>query len=522
MVILKNKISLESNSRLEKTIMINQVGGENVTTQEYFFPSDSILTERFRIIRLLGTGGMGNVYLAEDVQLSRYVAIKTIRPELSANEEVKKRIAHECRMHAAIGIHPNIVALYDRIEENSNIYLIMEYADGVLLTELLSSDSTFFTTLDIGKVTDIIVQILNGLSAIHQKDIIHREVKPANVIVSNIQAGKLSVKFMDFGIARAEIEDLGMTRLTMLDVNGPGTPLYMAPERIDSKAFGNLCAATDLYSVGVILFQMLSDGPPFRGTMTEIFIGHLTSPPDLALLKADTPLKLKAVVETALKKKLTERYITANDFINDIKKTIDPRCSHYTEEISNEKTLLVTGSCVTLSQSRTNFSDTGKPFFLFQLIKNRDKLLAGGLIVILVVVSFVVRHSWDSRVVENTKATTEQKVLEQPEVDSQMMRATTDVKAMKTADDTNTQELPEENTISPAPALNAFESSRNQASKIIDNNKGVEKQSSLKKTVHSIQKNQETNVSTNCQSLLRSWRPGDASTMQQYRRECVK
>lgn len=384
---------------LDETIIMSRITGENIEKQST--PSlviDAHIAQRFKIIRLIGNGGMGNVYLAEDLQLSRFVAIKTIRPELSADEEVKKRIAHECRIHAAIGMHPNIVALYDRIEENNNVYLIMEYVEGILLSELLSSHISLATSLNLNDQIDIIIQILEGLAAIHQKEVIHRDIKPSNIIIKTQHSGGYNVKLMDFGIARAEAEDLVLTRLTTLETNGPGTPMYMAPERIDPKLFGNLSTATDLYSVGVILFQMLSDGPPFRGTMTEIFIGHLTRPPDLSLLKKQIPLKLQEVLQKALQKQPTARYSNARHFIDDIKNFADPNLSFMRTDTAGEKTLFITDSHLRINYNEATLVDTKKGNSYVKNYKRQKKLMLwGGVIVamiVMIVTSYALRSRW--------------------------------------------------------------------------------------------------------------------------------
>lgn len=516
--------------------MIDQLTEENMEKQHTLFPSDSILTQRFRIIRLLGTGGMGNVFLAEDLQLSRYVAIKTIRPDLSANDEVKKRIAHECRMHAAIGVHPNIIALYDRIEENGNVFLIMEYVEGALLSELLSSQTTLPTSLDLDNILDIIKQVLAGLSAIHQKDIIHRDIKPANIIINNLHSGKFIVKLMDFGIARAEVEDLGLTRLTTLDTSGPGTPLYMAPERIDQKLFGNLSAATDLYSVGVILFQMLSDGAPFRGTMTEIFIGHLTRPPDLTLLKADTPLGLKKVLEKALQKKPTERYSDANHFINEIRQVTDPNYSSPNDIINTEKTLLATDSQLKICQNEcATFIKTNKKN-IFPLKNNRHSriLIIIGIILISLIAGFsIIQKKAVTLSKENESANhenkTDQIVIEQtPQPDEQKpeKKELTDITAQQEKTG-QPDEIPKQNAEKQASASAAFNSAIKEKVNSVEMAVGQEQRGTSKNFKSNVSnpsppKDKGTTNNSKCQTLLKNFKLGDSSTMQQYQKECTK
>jgi serine/threonine-protein kinase len=274
----------------------------------------ALIAGRYRLIRSLGGGGMGNVYLAQDSLLTRQVAIKTIRPELSAHPEVRSRIKRECRLHAAIGAHPHIVTLYDTIEENGHIYLVMEYVAGVTLASQLAAKPqavVFSTTVTL----DIVRQLLSALVAIHGAGIVHRDIKTANVLLQPRQDGQYLAKLTDFGIARAALEDESVTRLTSLEVQGPGTPRYMAPERIDPSRYGSIGPASDVYSVGIILYEMLTGQPPFTGTMTEIFSGHLVQQPSFALLADHCPPQVAAALGTALAKDPVDRFASAEAFL---------------------------------------------------------------------------------------------------------------------------------------------------------------------------------------------------------------
>jgi eukaryotic-like serine/threonine-protein kinase len=273
-----------------------------------------LIAGRYRLRRPLGEGGMGNVYLAEDLLLARQVAVKTVRPALSGNEEVRSRIKRECRLHAAIGVHPNIVTLYDTVEENGHIYLVMEYFVGETLAGRLAA-TTGSPGLPLNTALDIIRQLLRALSCIHGRDIVHRDIKTSNILLALQPDGRYLAKLTDFGIAWAEVETDAMTRLTMLGTQGPGTPVYMAPERIDPQIFGEVCPASDLYAVGIILFELLTGQPPFTGSMTEIFSGHLIQQPAVDKLPPDVPGLLQTILRTALAKQPTERFQDAECFL---------------------------------------------------------------------------------------------------------------------------------------------------------------------------------------------------------------
>lgn len=274
------------------------------------------LADRYEFIRLLGTGGTSTVHLANDRLLSRQVAVKTILPSLADNRELRQRIERECRLHAAIGVHPNIVTLYDKIEEGGEIYLVMEYVQGEVLADLLSGRSKGRgNPLTVDDSVMLVRQVVEAIACIHDHDIIHRDIKTSNILVRRQTDGQWLAKLMDFGIACEDSGREEFTRLTRLGSSGPGTPVYMAPERIDRQKFGEVGPATDLYSVGVILYQLLSGTPPFRGTITEIFNGHLTSAVDLSRLGENVCQGLLDIIKKTLAKNPKERYADARELV---------------------------------------------------------------------------------------------------------------------------------------------------------------------------------------------------------------
>lgn len=326
---------------------------------------------------------MGAVYLADDLREGRQAAIKTIRPELADNAEVRARIRRERSLHASVAAHPNIVALRDTVEENDRLYLVLEYCPGETLAQRLSRGAP--PTL--GQSLDIIRQLLGALAVIHRHDIVHRDIKTANILLQSQADGRLLAKLTDFGIARPEDEDSTLTRLTSLDTRGPGTPAYMAPERIDPQTFGPISAATDLYAAGIILFELLAGRPPFRGAMTEIFTGHLMQPPDLALLPPGLPPALSAMVLRALAKRSSDRYPDADAFLAALEAVARELAA--APPADGDATLLVAGPGLR--------AEAGEPLTLLDPAapprQNRRRLglALGGALVLLVVLGLLLR-----------------------------------------------------------------------------------------------------------------------------------
>lgn len=285
-------------------------------------PNEKLLQGRYRITRCLGSGGMGDVYLAEDLRLGRLVAVKSLKREFCKMEEVRKRIERECVMHAQLGAHPNVITLYDRIDDGGQIHLIIEYVDGTTLKEVIEQARLGSLYLTWRESVNITCQILEALSKIHAQGIVHRDVKPANIMLTKSDTGAYVAKLMDFGIARLMNPVDGATMLTRQGGSGPGTPIYMAPEQIAGTQFGPLSPATDVYATGVVLYQMLAKHPPYQGTITDIFHGHLNAPPPPidGANEATFPPQLTDIVHKALAKQPEERFVSALEFRRALKR----------------------------------------------------------------------------------------------------------------------------------------------------------------------------------------------------------
>jgi len=256
---------------------------------------------RYRVDGLLGTGAMGDVYRAYDPVIDRPVAIKVVRTELaggSGSEQWLQRFRREARA-AGRRFHPNIVAILDFGEDDGMPFLAMEYIDGRSLDGILKASGP----LDPARSVAVITQVLSALGFAHQNGIVHRDVKPSNIMVLN--SGE--VKVADFGIARIDTSEFTIVGDLL------GTPAYMAPEQF---AGAPVDKRTDLFAAGVILFEMLTGVKPFRGkSITEIISFMETrGPEDIRALNPAVPDSLKRVITKALAFDPARRYADAAEF----------------------------------------------------------------------------------------------------------------------------------------------------------------------------------------------------------------
>jgi serine/threonine-protein kinase len=270
--------------------------------------SDTLLNTlfdgRYRIVRKLGTGGMANVYLAEDEVLGRRVAIKILNDRHAGDDQFVERFRREAKNAASLS-HPNIVSIYDRGEAEGTYYIAMEYLDGRSLKELIVARGPAPVHIAI----DYARQILAAIRFAHRHGIVHRDIKPHNVLVD--AEGRLKVT--DFGIARA-----GASQMTEAG-SIIGTAQYLSPEQAKGAPVDQ---TSDLYSVGVVLYELLTGVVPFSGeTPVEIAMKHLSSPPEPPSTKrAEIPRELDLVVLRALAKDPADRYQSAEEMDADLKR----------------------------------------------------------------------------------------------------------------------------------------------------------------------------------------------------------
>ena len=265
---------------------------------------NTLFDGRYRILRKLGTGGMANVYLAEDEVLGRRVAIKILNDRHAGDDQFVERFRREAKNAAGLS-HPNIVSIYDRGEAEGTYYIAMEYLDGRSLKELIVARGP----APIHLAVDYARQILAAIRFAHRHGIVHRDIKPHNVLVD--AEGRLKVT--DFGIARA-----GASQMTEAG-SIIGTAQYLSPEQAKGAPVDQ---TSDLYSVGVVLYELLTGVVPFSGdTPVEIAMKHLSSVPEPPSAKrADVPRDLDMVVMRALGKDPSERYQSAEEMDADLRR----------------------------------------------------------------------------------------------------------------------------------------------------------------------------------------------------------
>lgn len=271
---------------------------------------DPIIDGRYRLLEPLGRGTVGAVYKAEHLWMHKTVAIKLLRPEVTASEEAVKRFAREARLASLID-NPHCVSVHDFARDaNGTYYLVMEYLEGESLYALLRRKKR----LDLATIRDVFGQLLEALGAAHQMGIVHRDMKPENVMLIRRGGSSLFAKILDFGIAKNQGGSGDIGQLTRAGFT-VGTPEYISPEQatavtVDGRA--------DLYSTGTMLFECLTGRRPFEGdNPVKIASAHVHDPPpspSLLCPEAEIPPALEAVVLKALEKKPEDRFPDAKSF----------------------------------------------------------------------------------------------------------------------------------------------------------------------------------------------------------------
>jgi hypothetical protein len=277
----------------------------------------SVVAERYHILKKLGEGGMGTVYLAEHVKMGRKAALKVMNPGMNQDSDAIARFNREAANASRLN-HPNVCAIYDFGETPEGlIYLAMEFIEGDSLTAVIEKNGT----LAAPRAASIIHQAADALSVAHDYGIVHRDLKPDNIMISRNRDGSDLVKVVDFGIAKASSSDAQKVTKTGLVV---GTPEYMSPEQL---AGDKLDGRSDIYSLGLVAFNCLTGKLPFpSNSAQEAMIMRLTDfPKTLGEMKPDVewPVELQNVMDKALARDADERYQKAADFGREMAKAVE-------------------------------------------------------------------------------------------------------------------------------------------------------------------------------------------------------
>ncbi|MBR0173747.1 MAG: Stk1 family PASTA domain-containing Ser/Thr kinase [Lachnospiraceae bacterium] len=265
----------------------------------------TVIGDRYEVLEKIGTGGMSDVYRAKDEKLSRMVAVKILKQEFSENENFVQKFRTEAQAAAGL-MHPNIVNVYDVGDERGIYYIVMELVDGITLKRYIEEKNR----LTVKEAVSISIQVAMGLEAAHNNNIIHRDIKPQNIIIS--KEGK--VKVTDFGIAKAATSNT-------ITSNVMGSVHYTSPEQARG---GYSDAMSDIYSLGVTMFEMLTGRVPFNGdTTVAIAIKHIQEPiQSPRVYVPDIPVSVEKIVLKCCQKSPDRRYRTAADLIADLKQSL--------------------------------------------------------------------------------------------------------------------------------------------------------------------------------------------------------
>jgi tetratricopeptide (TPR) repeat protein len=276
-------------------------GNEETHQHDMLAPGTEV--SHYRIVGKIGEGGMGVVYKALDTRLDREVALKFLPAHLFCDSEARSRFEHEAKAASAMS-HPNVTTIHEIDEVDGRCFIVMEYVDGTTIKDMSHAEP-----IPIGEIIDIAIQVAQGLKAAHEKSIVHRDIKSANIMVST----NGTVKIMDFGLAKLR----GATKLTKTGTT-MGTLHYMSPEQAQGKEVDR---RSDIFSLGVVLYEMVTGKLPFKGEYEQAVTYSILNdtPEPMARYRSGVPVGLQRIVEKTLEKDREERYQDADDLLADLR-----------------------------------------------------------------------------------------------------------------------------------------------------------------------------------------------------------
>ncbi len=367
----------------------------------------------YTIVRCLGSGGMGEVYVARHPRLPRQDALKVLRPEMSANEEFRERFLREADLTAALS-HPNIVGVYDRGDFDGQLWISMEYVDGTDVSRLLRSNSG----VSDDQAAEIISAVAEALDYAHQHDLLHRDVKPANILISDTDPANKRIKLADFGIARCANDSAGLTATNMT----LGTVFYAAPEQLTGSIIDG---RADQYALAATAFQLFTGAPPFENSNAAVIIGkHLSAPPPALSERRPDLAALDPVLAKALAKDPRDRFDKCTDFARALQHGLG----------------IAAADATTLAPAVSGRTEVLPPE---QTTRSRRSLVLPVVLTVLLIAALVFAA------IEFTRAKDEQQVPQRPAATSTPQTTTTPTTTTPSA----TQAAPSSTTMAPAPTV---------------------------------------------------------------------
>ncbi|MDX1641514.1 MAG: serine/threonine-protein kinase, partial [Balneolaceae bacterium] len=346
--------------------------------------------QHYKILEKIGEGGMGVVYKARDTKLDRIVALKFLPPHLTKSKKDKQRFIREAKSAAALN-HPNICTIYSVDEFENRQFISMEYIDGDTLKNKLETEG-----LDVRSALEYIIQVAEALSKAHGKGIIHRDIKPSNIMINKDG----NVKVMDFGLAKVT----GSNPITQTETT-VGTVAYMSPEQIQAKEIDH---RADLFSLGVVLFEMLTGERPFKGQYDAALTYSIANedPPLLSDLKPELPKELANLVNQLLEKDPEDRYPSAEELLDDLETSLEQLSGSFTsttnsiEEKTEESTSQAPHTRQASQSESSSSSDSTSITINIPPLRSRNVMagLSAGLLVLILLGWWLVpfTHSPDS------------------------------------------------------------------------------------------------------------------------------
>lgn len=305
------------NGRDDRTLVYDEPSPESEWVVDPWI--GRVVAGRFDIEAFVAEGGVGRVYRGRQLGLDRTVAVKFLHPHLARNEAQKRRFHREARA-ASLLRHPSSVVILDFGEDKGQLYIAMEYLEGRSLADVLDTEFPIAPA----RIVDLLAPVCEVLAEAHAAGIQHRDIKPSNLIVVPAPDGHETVKIVDFGLARASLPDEHGLRLTPAEMV-LGTPAYMSPEQCRG---GAIDGRSDLYSLGVVLYEMLCDQVPFDAESdTDLMIRHLFAdplPPSFSRPDLAIPPRLESLAMRALAKRAADRFESALEMRDLLRAAVDP------------------------------------------------------------------------------------------------------------------------------------------------------------------------------------------------------